>query len=43
VLDPLTGQESHMIVRSAAASALVLVPRGSGELADGAQVSYLRI
>ena len=43
VLEPLTGQESHMIVRSAAASALVLVPRGSGELADGAQVSYLRI
>jgi molybdopterin molybdotransferase len=43
VLDPLTGQESHMIVRSAAASALVLVPRGSGVLPDGAQVSYLRI
>ena len=43
VLEPLTGQESHMIVRSAAASALVLVPRGSGVLADGAQVSYLRI
>jgi molybdopterin molybdotransferase len=43
VLDPLTGQESHMIVRSAAASALVLVPRGTGALAAGAQVSYLRI
>jgi molybdopterin molybdotransferase len=43
VLDPLTGQESHMIVRSAAASALVLVPRGSGALSDGAQVSYLQI
>ena len=43
VLEPLTGQESHMIVRSATASALVLVPRGSGALADGAQVSYLRI
>ena len=43
VLEPLTGQESHMIVRSASASALVLVPRGSGALADGAQVSYLRI
>jgi molybdopterin molybdotransferase len=43
VLDPLTGQESHMLVRSAAASALVLVPRGSGELDVGAQVSYLRI
>jgi len=43
VLEPLTGQESHMIVRSASASALVLVPRGSGALVDGAQVSYLRI
>jgi molybdopterin biosynthesis enzyme len=43
VLDPLTGQESHMIVRSAAANALVLVPRGTGELPAGAQVSYLLI
>ena len=43
VLDPLTGQESHMIVRSAAASALVLVPHGSGALLEGAKVSYLRI
>ncbi|MDX6425522.1 MAG: molybdopterin molybdotransferase [Gaiellaceae bacterium] len=43
VLDPLTGQESHMIVRSSAASALVLVPRGTGAVAAGAQVSYLRI
>jgi molybdopterin molybdotransferase len=43
VLDPLTGQESHMIVRGAAATALVLVPRGAGALSEGAQVSYLRI
>ena len=43
VLDPLIGQESHMIVRSAAASSLVLVPRGTGVLAVGAQVSYLQI
>ncbi|HEX4677971.1 MAG TPA: gephyrin-like molybdotransferase Glp [Gaiellaceae bacterium] len=43
VLDPLTGQESHMIVRSAAASALVLIPHGTGEVSEGAQVSYLRI
>jgi molybdopterin molybdotransferase len=43
VLAPLTGQESHMIVRSAAAFALVFVPRGAGELPEGAQVSYLRI
>ena len=35
VLEPLTGQESHMIVRAAEADALVLVPRGEGELAAG--------
>jgi molybdopterin molybdotransferase len=38
---PLSGQESHMIVRAAAANALVLVPRGEGELAEGELVSYL--
>lgn len=43
VLEPLSGQESHMIVRSAAASALVHVPRGSGELPAGSRVRYLRI
>lgn len=43
VLDPLTGQDSHMIVRSASASALVLVPRGRVELAEGSPVSYVRI
>ena len=43
VLAPLSGQESHMIVHSAAADALVLVPRGAGELTRGDRVSYLRI
>ena len=43
VLEPLTGQESHMIVRSAGADALVYVPRGDGELAVGATVSWLRL
>jgi len=43
VLEPLAGQESHMIVRAAAADALVLVPRGEGELAAGAVVSWLRL
>jgi len=43
VLDPLTGQESHMIARAASADALVLVPRGEGELAAGATVSYLSL
>jgi molybdopterin molybdotransferase len=43
ILEPLRGQDSHMIVRSAAASALVLVPRGAGALPEGAPVRYLRI
>ncbi len=42
-LDPLTGQDSHMIARAAAANALVLVPRGEGELPQGSPVDYLRI
>jgi molybdopterin molybdotransferase len=41
VLEPLTGQESHMIVRAAEADALVLAPRGDGELAPGEPVRYL--
>ena len=43
VLDPVTGQESHMIVRSSAAEALVHVPRGNGELAAGSTVRWLRL
>jgi molybdopterin molybdotransferase len=43
VLDPLGGQESHMIVRAAEADALVLLPRGEGELPGGASVRYLRL
>jgi molybdopterin molybdotransferase len=42
-LAPLRGQESHMIARAAAANALVLVPRGDGELERGAHVSWLRV
>jgi molybdopterin biosynthesis enzyme len=43
LLDPLTGQESHMIARAATADALVLVPRGEGALAAGSPVSYLAL
>ena len=43
VLEPLTGQESHMIVRAGRASALVLVESGSGELAAGTAVPYLAV
>lgn len=42
-LDPVGGQESHMIARSSAANALVHVPRGNGELSAGAAVSWLRL
>jgi len=41
VLRPVTGQESHMIVRAAEADALVLVPRGDGEISAGERVRYL--
>jgi molybdopterin molybdotransferase len=43
VLDPVSGQDSHMIVRAAGADALVHVPRGDGELAAGADVRFLRL
>jgi molybdopterin molybdotransferase len=43
VLEPLSGQDSHMIVRAAAADALVFVPRGEGELPAGSHVAWLRL
>jgi molybdopterin molybdotransferase len=42
VLEPLSGQESHMIARAAAADALVHVPRGEGALAAGSSVRWIR-
>jgi molybdopterin molybdotransferase len=42
-LEPITGQDSHMIARASLADALVRVPSGSGEVAAGTQVSYLSI
>jgi molybdopterin molybdotransferase len=41
LLDAIGGQESHMIVRAAAADALVLVPRGTGELPAGSRVRFI--
>jgi molybdopterin molybdotransferase len=41
LLRPIEGQESHMIVRAAAADALVHIPRGAGELPAGSVVRYL--
>jgi molybdopterin molybdotransferase len=43
ILRPVRGQESHMIARAASANALVLVPRGEGELPAGAEVSWLAL
>lgn len=43
VLEPLAGQESHMIASAAAADALVLVPRGEGVLAEGDGVRFLAL
>ena len=43
VLEPVTGQESHMIARAASADALVHVARGEGELAAGSTVRYLAL
>ena len=43
VLEPVVGQESHMIVRSGAADALIHVPRGNGELVAGSSVQWLRL
>jgi molybdopterin molybdotransferase len=43
VLEPLSGQESHMIARAASADALIYVPRGAGELVAGATVRWLRL
>jgi len=41
VLEPVSGQESHMIVRAAGADALVFAARGEGEVAAGERVRYL--
>jgi molybdopterin molybdotransferase len=43
LLEPVTGQESHMIARAALADALLFVPRGDGVLGAGAPVRYLRL
>jgi molybdopterin molybdotransferase len=43
LVEPLEGQDSHMIVRAAAADCLVLVPRGQGELSAGSAVRRLAL
>ncbi len=41
MLAPVTGQESHMIVRASGANALALVRRGDGACEAGSAVEYL--
>jgi molybdopterin molybdotransferase len=41
LLDPIVGQESHMIVHTTAAEAIVHVPRGTEPLAAGVRIDYL--
>jgi molybdopterin molybdotransferase len=43
LLDPLAGQESHMIVRAGRADALVLVEAGEGEVPAGESVRWLAL
>ena len=43
LVEPVSGQESHMIVRASTADVLVLLPRGEGELPAGTPVRYLRL
>jgi molybdopterin molybdotransferase len=43
VLEPLRGQESHMIASATSAEGLVHVPRGNGELTAGSEVWWLRL
>jgi molybdopterin molybdotransferase len=43
IVEPLAGRESHMIARAAAADALILIPRGNGDLSMGEPVEFLRI
>lgn len=43
VLEPLGGQESHMIVRAAQANALVSVPPGEAEIPAGSDARFLRL
>jgi len=43
LLEPVSGQESHMIVRAATADALIHVSRGNGEITAGMPIRYLRL
>lgn len=41
LVEPIVGQESHMIAHTTAATGLVWIPRGSGSIAAGSRVRFL--
>lgn len=41
LIDPIVGQESHMIAHTAAATGLAWIPRGPGSLPAGSRVRFL--
>ena len=41
VLEPISGQESHMIARAGRADALIEIEAGDGEIAAGEPARYL--
>ena len=43
LVEPIDGQESHMIARTTSADALVHVPRGHGTIDAGSTVRYLAL
>ncbi len=43
LLDPIVGQESHMIVHTTAADAIVHIPRGSEPLPPGTRADFLAL
>jgi molybdopterin molybdotransferase len=43
VLEPIAGQESHMIARAGRADALIEIEAGEGEIAAGASIRYLAL
>jgi molybdopterin molybdotransferase len=43
LLDPIVGQESHMIVQTTAADAIVHIPRGTETLPPGARADFLAL
>jgi molybdopterin molybdotransferase len=43
IVDPLPGQESHMIARAGRADALIAIEAGEGEVPAGEEIRYISI